>query len=196
MGALFAVASYALWQDGRYAIGQHMRCQDAMRNYADSVRVNAERFNLPPEYLMSLIMLECSGQKTPPARFEPKIYERLKSIYSTHRGSLEHVNYNVISNATDGTLRNLASSWGPFQLMGYKCLPLGILVNDLRGSADGRSVYWACKWIRSEYGKYLDEKQFEKAFRIHNTGRPDGQTHNPNYVGNGMKYVRYFSKRL
>jgi hypothetical protein len=99
-----------------------------------------------------------------------------------------------ISDATDAALVNLASSWGPFQLMGYKCIQLGISLNEIRGE---NAVYWGIKWIDITYGNYLRNNDFENAFHIHNTGREyplDGKatTSNPDYVRKGLKYINYF----
>ena len=86
---------------------------------------------------------------------------------------------------------NLASSWGPFQVMGYKCIELGVKLEDIRGE---NAVYWGIYWINKNYGDWLRKGKFEEAFRIHNTGSPNGKTTNSNYVSNGMKYMRDFEK--
>ena len=62
-----------------------------------------------------------------------------------------------IKNINEAGLKNLSTSWGPFQLMGYKCIILGIYVKDIRGD---NSVYWGVKWINKTYGKYLKKGRF------------------------------------
>ena len=75
--------------------------------------------------------------------------------------------------------------------MGYKCLKLGVKINDIRGD---NSLYWGVYWINSEYGDYLRKNKIEQAFRIHNTGSPSGATYNSRYVRDGLKHIKYFKK--
>ena len=81
--------------------------------------------------------------------------------------------------------------------MGYKVIPMGINVVDIREETDAE--YYGVKWIRDEYGKFLKKKKFKDAFHYHNTGRRfplDGKprTHDPYYVQNGIKYMEYFKR--
>ncbi|MCK9480441.1 MAG: N-acetylmuramidase family protein [Bacteroidia bacterium] len=164
-------------------------------NYGKSIDLAAGTFDLPPHFLKALCMLECSGRKIVKPRFEKHVYKRLIEVKEGKISNYEHVTPSMLSDATDEALRNLASSWGPFQLMGYKCLLLNIKIADIRGD-DG--VYWGVKWINETYGKMLRKGRFKDAFHIHNTGRPHPigapRTYDPNYVTNGLKYMEYFNK--
>jgi hypothetical protein len=73
--------------------------------------------------------------------------------------------------------------------MGYKCIDLGVKIEDLRGDD---AIKWGVKWINNEYGTLIRRKQFENAFRKHNTGKKDGITYDPNYVANGLDYMQRF----
>lgn len=173
-------------------------CEAAISNYGHDVKIWAKQFDLPPEYLMAVIMLECSGRKDVPPRFEQGVYNKLIEVKERRRASLESISYSDIADASDEALRNLASSWGPFQLMGYKCLHLGIKIRDLRGSS---SLYYGIKWIDGTYGDYVRKGQYADAFHIHNTGRAvpkNGKytTYDPKYVPNGLQYMEYFKGRL
>jgi hypothetical protein len=166
-------------------------------HYGDSIEMAATLFNLPAEYLKALCMLECSGRRIIKPRYEKHIYERLKKVQSRKIGQYEHVTPEMIVDATDEALKNLASSWGPFQLLGFKCLLLDIRIADIRGE---RSVYWGAKWINETYGNVLRSGQYKDAFHIHNTGRRFprngvSKTYDPNYVENGLKYMDFFSSK-
>ena len=64
-----------------------------------------------------------------------------------------------LQNASDEALKNLATSWGPFQLMGYKCLELGVTVKDLRGrNTIDHSVDWI--FLRCRFGEEGIRRQF------------------------------------
>jgi hypothetical protein len=41
---------------------------------------------------------------------------------------------------------------------------------------------------------FLRNNAFEQAFRIHNTGKKDGITYDPNYVANGLDYMQRFGE--
>ena len=168
--------------------------QGAYNNYGREVKKLARQFDLSPSYLMALIMLECSGVSDVPPRFEKHVFKKLKDVREKKVSDLENISYKDISNASDDALKNLASSWGPFQLMGYKCIHLGISIKDLRGD---NSLYYGVKWINDTYGDYIRQKRYKDAFHIHNTGRPvpkDGQyrTYDKSYVPRGMEYIKEF----
>lgn len=165
-----------------------------LKNYGEDIDSAAALFGISPAYLKALCMLECSGKKVFPHRFEPHIYKRLKKVKFGALPNYEHVTRDMLQDANDDALKNLASSWGPFQLMGYKCLLLGIKVRDIRGP---QSVYYGAKWIDMTYGDVLREKRYKDAFHIHNAGTKfpsDGRarTHDPQYIQRGLKYMQVF----
>ncbi|MCO6494763.1 MAG: hypothetical protein J5I91_03660 [Bacteroidetes bacterium] len=164
-------------------------------NYGKNIELAAKTFNLPSHYLKALCMLECSGRKVVKPRFESHVYKRLKKVKDGKLSNYEHVTSDMLSDATDDALRNLASSWGPFQLMGYKCLLLNIKIADIRSDD---AVYWGVKWINETYGDLLRKGRYKDAFHIHNTGRPHPvgapKTYDPNYISKGLKYMAYFNK--
>lgn len=159
------------------------------KHYGNEVWQQALKFNLPPEYLKALIILECSGLKNVPSRFEKHVYKKLKRVQAGTLSNYENITRNDLKDAKDSAIKNLASSWGPFQIMGYKCIKLNTNVKSLRGND---AIYWGVKWINNEYGEYLRNNKFEEAFRIHNTGSPNGKTHDPDYVKNGLKHLKNF----
>lgn len=165
-------------------------------NYGHEVDSLSQVMDLPPAYFKSLIMLECSGQKPVESRFEEHIYERLKQVRDKKLKRLETIKPKHLRGMSNEQLHVLASSWGPFQIMGYKSLQMKINVKELNGK---KAVYWGMKWINDEYGKLLRKKRYKDAFHFHNTGRhfPDdgeSRTYDPKYVTRGLKYVEYFKK--
>lgn len=162
------------------------------KNYGEQVEQFADTFDLPSEYLKALIILECSGKKKIPPRFEINVYKQLKKLKAGTRKDYGSLTQQDLQNASDEDIKNLARSWGPFQLMGYKCLELGIKVKDIRGDS---AVYWGIYWINKSYGDHLRQKKYKEAFRIHNTGKPNGKTHDPDYVKNGLKHIEYFTSQ-
>jgi hypothetical protein len=167
----------------------------AEKNYGKLVTKIALEKKLPREYFMALIVLECSGREPAGNRFEPVVYRRLKNLKSGKRKRLEDLRQADVVNASDAALKNLATSWGPFQLMGYKCIGLGTNISDIRGKG---AVKYGIEWVEENYGRSLREREFKDAFHLHNTGRKYPMfgkpfTHDPLYVERGLKYMDYFS---
>lgn len=164
------------------------------KNYGTAIDSCAVIFDISPQYLKALCMLECGGRKVFDQRLEPHVYDKLKKVKFGTLENYEHVTKEMLEDANDDALKNLASSWGPFQLMGYKCLLLGIKVKDIRGE---NSVYFGTKWIELTYGNYLKKKKFKDGFHIHNTGSPHPaiglpRTYDKDYCLRGLKYISYF----
>ncbi len=165
-----------------------------LANYGDEVLELAEDFDLSYEYLMALIVLETSGKKPSGSRFEQGVYNRLIKVKSGERRKYENVKQHHLEDASDEAVRNLATSWGPFQLMGYKCIGMEVNVADIRGE-DG--LYHGILWINDEYGRFIRKGDFDDAFHYHNTGRKypvvgKPRTHDPRYVEKGLSYMEYF----
>lgn len=178
------------WQDGDEKQGVEV----LKENYGVQINQAAESFDLPPNYLKALCMLECGGAKKIKPRFEKHVYKKLKKVRDGKLNNYEHVTKDMLEDASDEALINLASSWGPFQLMGYKCLLLDIKIKDIRGD---EAIYYGVKWIDLTYRKYLREKRFKDAFHIHNAGKPFpksgvSKTYHPQYVNRGLKYMAIF----
>jgi hypothetical protein len=192
---LFLVGSYFIYQSYRkIGLGNY---QNVIVNYGKEIDIAAARYDVSPAFLRSLCALESSGKSSPGSRFEPHVYERLKKLKRGEISVYDGLNPTDLANCSDDALRNLATSWGPFQLMGYKCLELGIAVNDLRGE---KSVEHSVKWISKSYGHLIRAKKYEDAFHFHNTGRlvpTIGRylTHDKSYIPRGIKYMQYFVKK-
>ncbi len=165
-------------------------------NYGKDIEKAANEFNLSPEYLKALCMLECDGKQYIAPRFEKHVFKRLKKVRDGELTNYENVTQEMLTDASDDALKNLASSWGPFQLMGYKCLLLDIKVKDIRGD---EAIYYGAKWIDMTYGDFIRKNRFSDAFHHHNAGHAlpksgKARTHDPNYVKNGLKHMKYFIK--
>jgi hypothetical protein len=164
------------------------------KNYTAQVEEVCSELKLPSEYFKALIILESSAKLPAPTRYEHHIYERLKSVKEgeTERyGSFTTVQMKLYD---DETLKSLATSWGPLQIMGYHCIPLGLDFEQLQGES---AVRYAIEWADKSYGKYLKRGDFADAFHIHNTGQPvpsSGKikTHDPDYIQKGMNLIKKF----
>ncbi|MFM7235096.1 MAG: hypothetical protein ACKOZM_10970 [Flavobacteriales bacterium] len=166
-------------------------------NYGEQISEIADEMDLPYEYLMALAVLECSGEKPAGQRFEPHVFKELMKVKNGKRRKYEMVKQSDLVSMDDDEIRALATSWGPFQLMGYKVFEIDISIEDLSNDED--ACYHGARWIKKQYGSYLQQAKWKDAFHIHNTGkrfplsgRP--KTHSPYYVSDGLKYMKHFSR--
>jgi hypothetical protein len=206
VGALLILGSLAMgfnlykdyYHQLKNTIKNKVTSGDAISNYSEEVLAAADQFDLSYGYLMALIQLECGGLKPAGSRFEKHVFKRLQEVRDGSRTNYENVTQRHLQDASDAALKNLATSWGPFQLMGYKCILLDVKIKDIRGP---NAVHYGVKWINLAYGKRVRNEQFKDCFHIHNTGRPypsngNPKTHDPQYVPRGLQAIeRYENAR-
>ncbi len=93
----------------------------------------------------------------------------------------------TIAAMNDDLLRDLATSWGYTQIMGYHLIGRPGTVRDLMDPAyHYRLALDLLEGFVRQYG-LNPAKQFEEMFRCWNSGQPHGRTYDPNYVGNGLR---------
>lgn len=180
----------------KHAAGDQAGKDAAEMNYASEVKRAALAYDLDYSYLMALLMLECGGRKPAGTRFEPHVFKRLKQVRDGKRTQYEHVTAKHLADASDEALKNLATSWGPFQLMGYKCILLDVKIQDIRGP---QCINHGADWINKTYGDRMRLGKFRDCFHIHNAGTPYPKsglpkTHDPQYVPRGVAMMSQFSQ--
>jgi hypothetical protein len=165
-------------------------------NYAEEIEEICTARKLPAAYFKALAILECSAEKPPQSRYEPKVHERLREVKAGKKpryGNLKHLQLRELS---DETLQEMATSWGVFQLMGYHAYDIGIAPRDLQGADALRQ---AIIWIDKAYGTYLRKGDFANALHIHNVGKPipaigSYETHDAQYIPRGLNFIRIFQE--
>lgn len=92
----------------------------------------------------------------------------------------------------DEALRELATSWGYTQIMGYHMVGRRGTVRDLLDPCQHFRI--ALELLKQFCTRYdLDPRRdFEEMFRCWNAGRPDGQTHSPHYAEDGLGRMKIY----
>jgi hypothetical protein len=101
-----------------------------------------------------------------------------------------------ISRLADDVLRELASSWGFTQIMGFHVIGRQATVRDLLGP---RFHYRLANQLLVEFAEsyQLDlSGDFEELFSCWNTGRPDGRTADPAYVRHGLIRMQIYRELM
>ncbi len=145
--------------------------------------------DIPPAYMAAIISLESH----PPGnrdseRFEPYVYERLRELKENNR-SFGKIKRETLLTMSDAQIRQLATSYGLTQVMGFHCLELGCSIADLQGPYH---LQWSVEYMMRHYGPHARKRAWEACFRIHNTGRPSGQTTRKDYAEVGQARMRYY----
>jgi hypothetical protein len=97
-----------------------------------------------------------------------------------------------LSRQADEALRELASSWGFTQIMGFHIIGRHGTVRDL---LEPRFHYRLANQLLAEFAASYQfdlAREFEELFRCWNTGRPDGRTADPAYVENGLRRMEIY----
>lgn len=162
------------------------------KNYSQQVDQICKEKQLPANFFKALIILESSADKKPKSRFEKHIYQRLLQVKHGKRKVFTGLKQKDLRRYSDTDLKMLATSWGPFQIMGYHVIRMGITVDALRGK---NAIKHGVRWCNQNYGRYLKNRNFKDAFHIHNTGKPFPkhlipQTYDPAYVFKGILFMQ------
>jgi hypothetical protein len=163
-------------------------------NYEYEIEAICKEMNLPAEYFKALVILESSAEKPASTRFEPHVFKRLKEVQDAKAERYGRFTTKQLQILSEETLKKMATSWGPMQIMGYHCIPMGITLEQLNGP---QALRYAIQWAEKSYGGYLRRGDFANALHLHNTGQPipsGGRylTHNPDYIDRGMELIAIF----
>jgi hypothetical protein len=175
----------------------------------------------PPALLAALTANE-SGGNAAASRFEPAVFGDLAHVVTAAKagygsiGRADLLAWCSLGVAPDQVpdggpplerrgfadallaLVNLATSWGPTQIMGYQALagryPLGDLPNLTRHFPHTVAMLsdFSSRFAIAVTGD-AGAEQWAKLFRCWNTGRPDGQTKDPLYVSKGLDRMTVYS---
>lgn len=152
-----------------------------------------------PEWLAGLIGMENPQLREYPDtrsyRFEPGIYDKLRRLSNPlifWRRCWSGITQAQVKGLSDAVLRELATSWGWTQIMGYSVLTVfkGLSIAQLRDKQAHLDL--AVDFMRHVAGPYLDSGRFDQVCHIWNTGapyktangRPVIRTYSPYYIYN------------
>jgi len=192
---LFILAAFAFVVFKLYVWNPNLSRVEKMRlNYEREIEDICREYELPSAYFKALTILESSGEKPAKTRYESHVYETLKNVKEGKRARYGRFTTQQMSLLTDNTLKKLATSWGPLQIMGYHCILMDITFEQLSGN---HAMRFAIQWADQTYGNYLRARDFKNALHIHNTGQPlpaSGvpTTYDPEYINKGMTLIQQF----
>lgn len=141
-----------------------------------------------PGFLAGLIGVENSFLNPAARRYESHVFDALKNIRDEGKDKGRD-NYNGIvqsriADCTDAALRNLATSWGYTQIMGWWAIRMNWTVARLKDKNSHLSL--AVQLIEKVAPKQVEKGDWQAALRIWNTGSAAGKAHDLDYVYNAL----------
>jgi hypothetical protein len=157
--------------------------------------------SIPAAFFAALIANE-SGGNPDAQRYEPSVFSALSDVWDEKRtayGSITKLsigNYGMALSASDDSyfLKDLATSWGVTQIMGYEAIALKI-----EGGAPAlRDPVLALKNTTLMLNDFARRFQIavtesEELFDCWNTGRPHSPTYDPQYIPNGLARMQLWN---
>lgn len=140
----------------------------------------------PREFILALTAGETGAwlihNADVPPRFEAGVYEHLVNVQVGRERDFYNILQSKLVNRDD--LRDLASSWGLTQIMGYQILDWDCPLSEIQNPPT--HYKWALRLLDEfEHDYWLDPtKDFAEFARCWNSGSPHGKTFDPNYAQN------------
>jgi len=151
-----------------------------------------------PEGLVAALVANEAGLSDTAQRFEIEDFREIAFVAVGRKAAHDRPTFGAIGRqdlsgyltltgvGAIGQLIELASSWGPLQIMGYEALaghfPLSELKDPNRCFVHGVHML---ELFRAKWNLPLPTTDYAPYFRCWNTGRPDGKTFDPEYAANG-----------
>lgn len=138
---------------------------------------------VPVAFFAALTANESGGNPNA-SRFEPGIYNHLVAVSSGAKPNYGSITTARLAGMDEATLRDLSTSWCFTQVMGYHCLEWGQALDYIKNpESHFKAANRLLMGFVRQFG--LDPtSSFEAMSRCWNTGRPGGETFDPNYVAN------------
>lgn len=141
---------------------------------------------VPQKYVAGLISVEAgkkNGQIVEDAtRFEAHVFAKLKAVRDGSLLQYNKIRTTQLKDTSDGALRNLATSFGLVQVMGWWTFHLGCTVAQLRDPET--HLTYAVKLMLLNSNGDFERGEYEGEMRQWNSGSEKGKTHDPDYVFN------------
>jgi hypothetical protein len=171
--------------------------------YGQSIREAVRGTPFPASLFAALVANESSGDMGA-CRFEPSVFWQLAFVLIGRKADFGSISTSDLESYIPKTfaprdavqaLLNLASSWGPTQIMGYQAIAGHFPISDLtvnpvkhfQHAVTQMLGFWrGFNLTRTDGRDPIWPGDADPFFRCWNTGRPNVATTDPKYVSNGI----------
>jgi hypothetical protein len=175
--------------------------------YGPAIASAVETTTFPVALLAALTANE-TGLDSGSIRFEPKVAGDLLMVLIGRKANYGAITRSALvgwfpPNFTPsefaGALINLASSWGPTQIMGYQALANDYALSDIAGMDFSKHYRHAVEMLEDFAKRFhlsppTTGDTAAPYFRCWNAGSPNGTTADPNYVANGLNRMTLYEE--
>jgi hypothetical protein len=155
-------------------------------------------------FVAALVANESSGDPEV-SRFEPGVMASMAEVLAERKPNFGSITGKILMpmlssaalrfggmRAAVSLLMDLATSWGPTQIMGYQTIGMLISIDDLKTA--GEKHFQLCGSILKAFIQewHLAGADWESLFRCWNTGRATGETTDPAYVAKGLSRMAIY----
>jgi ketosteroid isomerase-like protein len=136
--------------------------------------------------------IDRNGQIMPNAkRFEKGVYHHLISVRDGLLHSYDNITRKDLAGMSDDAIRNLATSWGCTQIMGWH------LIHNLKGTIEdlrdiNQHFRYTVQLLKLVGGRYMRDGDLASVLHIWNTGHANGKTYHEDYVTNALKVAKFY----
>ena len=131
------------------------------------------------------------------AEIEEMLHPKSAAFHGVYlNASFTQTHAACLAASPDAALRDLATSWGFTQIMGYHLVRREGTVGDL---LEPRFHFRLALELLAEFAARYEldlAREFEEMFRCWNSGQPYGETFHPDYVEKGLIRMRLYSQLL
>jgi hypothetical protein len=176
------------------------RAEQIFRRFGLLIHLACTNSIVEESFLAGFIGVEAgidrAGQIRPEAtRFEPHVFRRLQAVRDGLLGAYNRITRTDLQNASDDALRNLATSYGLSQIMGWHVIKnLRCSIADLRDP--DKHLFYTVKLLTLTGGIHLRSRDYASVLRIWNTGSANGKTYHGDYVENALKVKAHYAQIL
>lgn len=155
---------------------------------------------VPEDFLAGFIGVEAGidrdGQIRPEAtRFEPGVFHKLTAVRDGLMSRWSGIVTRDLNGLSDAAIRNLATSWGMTQIMGWH------LIHNLKGTIQDlrdpdKHLHFTVQLLVLTASVHLKNGRFDNVLRIWNTGSANGKTYHDDYVDNALLVKKHYAAIL
>lgn len=177
------------------------KAQQIFKRFGLLIHLACANSIVPEDFLAGFTGVEAgvdrhSGQINPAAsRFEKGVYHKLLSVRDGLRSSWSKITTRDLTGLSDAAIRNLATSWGLTQIMGWH------LIHNLKGTIQDlrdldKHLYFTVELLVVTAEPHILSKRFDNVLRIWNAGSANGKTFDDDYVDNALLVRKHYAAIL
>ena len=165
----------------------------ALHNHGQRLKTLTMEYEISWPFVMAMYVMECDGQKECPPIYHEHIFQELKKVQSREKTEYQGIYVHHVIAANDEALRDLATSWGPFQIKGYQVVSIGIPLSQLRTH---KQLDSSVIWLSHLYGDVHIEDcpQVFKKHAVTQIHRGSTKITPQKYISQACKHMDWFAK--